>query len=425
MTRPRWRNLSSIIFRNKRMLDFDTALAKLLAQARPVTQIKTVLLADALGQVLADDVISSINVPSFDNSAMDGYAINVPDFDCPPAQYPIVQRIAAGEVGLALASGEAARIFTGAPIPAGANAVAMQEVCSVGNGQLSIATNLKAGANIRRVGEDIAQGAVILQRGRALSPAMIGLAASVGVAELPVMAPLRVALLSTGDELVEPGLPLQAGQIYNSNRYVLINALKALGCAVSDLGIVPDDYAATVAALQTAAENHDVVLTSGGVSVGEEDHVKAAVQYLGDLDLWKIAIKPGKPFAFGKIARAETLGKIGSCDFIGLPGNPVSALATFLMLVRPFLLARQGVTHLEPQRLPLIADFDWKKAGDRREFLRVRLNTAGQLELFAKQGSGVLTSMVWGDGLLDLPAGQTIARGQIVSYIPFTSLGVA
>ncbi|WP_410499480.1 gephyrin-like molybdotransferase Glp [Chitinibacter sp. S2-10] len=405
------------------MLDFESALEQLLAQAQPVTAIETLALADALGRVLADDLSSTINVPGFDNSAMDGYALHVPDFTHPPAQYPVVQRIAAGEVGAALAPGEAARIFTGAPIPAGANAVAMQEVCTVNDGQLTVNLALQDGANIRRVGDDIATGAVILTRGSVLTPAMIGLAASVGVAYLPVIAPLRVALLSTGDELVEPGQPLAGGQIYNSNRYVLINALKALGCVVTDLGIVPDDREATIAALQAAAESHDILMTSGGVSVGEEDHVKAAIEYLGKLNLWKIAIKPGKPFAFGKVDKTDSCGRIGGCDFIGLPGNPVSALVTFLMLVRPFILARQGVQQVLPSRMPLIADFDWKKAGDRREFLRVRRNAAGQLELFAKQGSGVLTSMVWGDGLVDLPAGQTIASGDVVTYIPFSSLG--
>ncbi|WP_373976625.1 molybdopterin molybdotransferase MoeA [Chitinibacter sp. SCUT-21] len=403
------------------MLDFDTALAQLLAQAQAPSQIEYVALAGALQRVLAQDIVSELNVPSFDNSAMDGYAIHVPDFNCPSEQYPIVQRIAAGEIGAELAAGQAARIFTGAPIPAGANMVVMQEQASVVDGQLIVNTAAKAGANIRRVGEDIAQGAVILARGQRLTPAMIGLAASVGVAKLPVFAPIRVALLSTGDELVEPGQPLQAGQIYNSNRYVLINALQALGCVVRDLGIVPDDRAQTIAALQKAAAEHDILITSGGVSVGEEDHVKAAVEYLGQLNLWKIAIKPGKPFAYGKIHTTDSYGKIMGCDFIGLPGNPVSAYATFLMLVRPFILARQGVQQTSVPRLPLVADFDWKKAGDRREFLRVRLNAAGQLELFAKQGSGVLTSMVWGDGFVDLPAGETISRGQTVSYIPFTA----
>jgi molybdopterin molybdotransferase len=312
-----------------------------------------------------------------------------------------------------LAAGEAARIFTGAPIPAGANAVAMQEVCSVSDGRVSVAMSLKNGANIRRAGEDIAAQSVVLAAGTRLGAAEIGLAASIGVPTLPVVRPLKVALLSTGDELVEPGADLGAGQIYNSNRYAIHTLLQSLGCVVTDFGIVADDREATIELLKTASAEHDVVMTSGGVSVGEEDHVKAAVEYLGKLDLWKIAMKPGKPFAHGRI---------GETDFIGLPGNPVSSYVTFLMLVRPFLLARQGVTAITPTSLPLIAAFDWKKAGDRREFLRVRLNNAGQVELFPRQGSGVLTSMVWSDGLVDLPAGQTIAAGDVVSYLPLSAL---
>ena len=408
---PRWRGLFLIILEIQ-MLDFDTALANLLAAARQITDVETVPLLAANGRVLAQDIVAPIDVPGFDNSAMDGYALNIADFAAPPSDFLISQRIAAGEVGTSLAAGEAARIFTGAPIPAGANAVAMQEVCSVSDGRMSVAMSLKNGANIRRAGEDIAAQAVVLAAGTRLGAAEIGLAASIGVPTLPVVRPLKVALLSTGDELVEPGTDLGAGQIYNSNRYAINTLLQTLGCEVTDFGIVADDRAATIELLKTASAEHDVVITSGGVSVGEEDHVKAAVEYLGMLDLWKIAMKPGKPFAHGQI---------GEADFIGLPGNPVSSFVTFLMLVRPFLLARQGVQQLEPVRLPLIAAFDWKKAGDRREFLRVRVNSAGQIELFPRQGSGVLTSMVWSDGLLDLPAGQTIAAGDVVSYLPLSA----
>ena len=398
------------------MLDFDTALANLLTAARRVAEVETVPLLAANGRVLAADVIAPLNVPGFDNSAMDGYALHIADFAAPPADFLLSQRIAAGEVGTALAAGEAARIFTGAPIPTGANAVAMQEVCRVIDGRVAVEMSLKNGANIRRTGEDIQANAVVLAAGTRLGAAQIGLVASLGIAVLPVVRPLRVALLSTGNELVEPGQPLdilQKGQIYNSNRYALHLALQSLGCSVSDFGIVGDDKDATIALLEKAAAEHDVVITSGGVSVGEEDHVKAAVTYLGSLDLWKIAMKPGKPFAHGRI---------GEADFIGLPGNPVSSLVTFLMLVRPFLLARLGVTQLEPLRLPLIAAFDWKKSGNRREFLRVRVNQAGQLELFPQQGSGVLTSMVWGDGLVDLAAGDTITAGEAVAYLPFSAL---
>ncbi len=395
------------------MLDFATALANLLAAARRVREFEHLDLLAANGRVLAHDVISPLAVPGFDNSAMDGYALNIADFNSPPADFLLSQRIAAGEVGQALAVGEAARIFTGAPIPAGANAVAMQEVCTVNDGRVTVTMPLKNGANIRRAGEDIAAQSVVLTAGTRLGAAEIGLAASIGCPTLPVVPPLKVALLSTGDELVEPGKPLAAGQIYNSNRYALHTLLQTLGCAVTDFGIVADDRAATIELLTMAAEQNDVVITSGGVSVGEEDHVKAAVEYLGSLDLWKIAMKPGKPFAHGRI---------GEADFIGLPGNPVSSMVTFLMLVRPFLLARQGVTALDPVSLPLIAAFDWKKAGDRREFLRVRLNAAGQIELFPRQGSGVLTSMVWGDGLVDLAAGQTISAGDTVNYLPLSAL---
>ncbi|WP_027469784.1 molybdopterin molybdotransferase MoeA [Deefgea rivuli] len=415
------------------MLDFDTALAHLLAAARRITDVETVPLLSANGRVLAADVIAPIDVPGFDNSAMDGYALHIADFAAPPTDFIISQRIAAGEVGTSLAAGEAARIFTGAPIPAGANAVAMQEVCSVVEGRVMVNPPhplpspaggegdeqrlrrdfICAGANIRRAGEDIAAQAVVLAKGTRLGAAEIGLAASIGMPTLSVVRPLKVALLSTGDELVEPGSALSAGQIYNSNRYAIHTLLQSLGCIVTDFGIVADDKEATIALLEKAAAEHDVVMTSGGVSVGEEDHVRVAVEYLGILNLWKIAMKPGKPFAHGRI---------GEADFIGLPGNPVSSFVTFLMLVRPFLLARQGVAALEPVRLPLIAAFDWKKAGDRREFLRVRLNSAGQVELFPRQGSGLLMSMVWSDGLVDLAAGDTVAVGDVVSYLPLSAL---
>lgn len=391
------------------MLDFETALERLLAAARPTPQIDSVPLSAALNRVLAAPLAASLDVPGFDNSAMDGYAIHVADFAAPPASFTLNGRIAAGEVGAPLLPNQAARIFTGAPIPAGANAVAMQEDCSVTGDQLRVASALKAQQNIRRRGEDIAQGQTILDAGKRLNPAMLGLAASIGAPTLQVYRPLRVALLSTGNELVEPGNALGAGQIYNSNRYALLGLLQAAGCQVSDLGIVPDNLAATRSALAEAAAQHDLVITSGGVSVGEEDHVKAALQELGQLDLWQIGIKPGKPFA---------LGRIGEADFIGLPGNPVSAFVTFVMLAQPFIQRRQGVAHVRPIALPLVAAFDWPKADKRRNFLRARLNAAGQVELFPRQGSGVLTSMVWASALVDIAPGQTIKAGDVVSYIP-------
>ncbi len=395
------------------MLDLDTALEKLLAAARPVPAVEVLPLARALGRVLAEDVLATLDVPGFDNSAMDGYALNVPDFAAPPAAFTLSGRIAAGETGHALAAGEAARIFTGAPVPPGANAVTMQEDCSAGAGEVVVRARLQPGLNIRRRGEDITAGRIVLAASSRLTPQALGLAASVGVAELKVRAPLRVALLSTGNELTEPGQPLGPGKIYNSNRYALLGLLQSLGCEVSDFGIVEDDFDATVAALSAAAAGHDVVITSGGVSVGEEDHVKAALRRIGELDLWQIAIKPGKPFA---------LGRIGDADFIGLPGNPVSAFVTFLLLARPFLLRRQGVAEVLPKPLQVRAAFAWTRPDKRRNFLRARLDAGGAVELFPNQGSGVLTSLVWAEGLVDLAPGQTVAEGEMVRYFPLSGL---
>jgi molybdopterin molybdotransferase len=275
----------------------------------------------------------------------------------------------------------------------------------------------RLGQWIRRAGEDITLGSVVLSKGDRLTPASIGLAASVGMNSLSVVQRPRVALFSTGDELVMPGdvAPerMKPGTIYNSNRFFLRALLLRLGCAVSDLGIVPDRLDATLVALRGAAQQHDLILTSGGVSVGEEDHIKPAVQLLGSLDLWQIAIKPGKPFAYGRVQDAH---------FIGLPGNPVSSFVTFLLLVRPFLLKLQGATQLAAQSISVPAHFTWSKADKRREFLRVRRNEVGGLELYANQSSGVLTSAVWGDGLVDNPPGQTIEHGNIVHFIPFNEV---
>lgn len=396
------------------MLSFDEALVHLLSAARAPLQTETVPLAAALNRVLAADVVSPLDVPGFDNSAMDGYALNIPDFANPPASFKLAGRIAAGDAAEApLLPGEAARIFTGAPLPAGANAVAMQEVCTVADGSVAVADKLKPGLNIRRRGEEIAAGSVVMERGIRLTPQAIGLAAAVGCAELAVYAPLRVALISTGSELVEPGSPLALGQIYNSNRYALLGLLNSLGCAVTDLGIVPDNLPATLATLESAAESHDVVVTTGGVSVGEEDHVRTAVQTLGVLNLWKINIKPGKPFA---------LGRIGDADFIGLPGNPVSSFVTFLMLARSFLLKRQGLQRVLPKRLQLPAAFEWPRANPRREFLRARINAGGAVELFKSQGSAMLSSLVWAEGLAVVREAQTIQPGDLVDYLSLSEL---
>jgi molybdopterin molybdotransferase len=336
---------------------------------------------------------------------------------------PVSQRIPAGSSGAALQAQTVARIFTGAPIPAGADAVVMQEDCSAvagGAGDLaSVQVNAvpKPGQWIRRAGEDVASGAVVLARGQRLGPAELGLAASIGMDSLRVVKRPRVALFSTGDELVMPGTvapkDMPPGAIYNSNRFFLNSLLRRMGCEVTDFGIVPDKLEATVHAMREASAAHDVILTSGGVSVGEEDHIKPAVQSLGSLDLLQIAIKPGKPFAHGKV---------GSAHFIGLPGNPVSSFVTFLLLVRPFLLRLQGVADVAPLAASLRADFDWPRADKRQEFLRARRNAQGGLELFANQSSGVLTSAVWGDGLVDNPGGQTIQKGDAVRFYSFAEL---
>jgi molybdopterin molybdotransferase len=331
----------------------------------------------------------------------------------------VTQRIPAGTHGTQLNSGEAARIFTGAPIPPGADAVVMQEDCEVlEGGQIKVNMAVPTAQWIRRSGEDVTRGATVLSRGTRLTPAELGLAASIGLAQLQVSVRPRVALFSTGDELVMPGdvapEAMPAGAIYNSNRFFLRAMLKRLGCEVSDLGIVPDKREATIAVLRDAAMHHDLILTSGGVSVGEEDHIKPAVQSLGELSLWQLSIKPGKPFAYGKVNREG-----GVCHFMGLPGNPVSSFVTFLLLVRPFLLAMQGVTQTEVKRTQMTAHFDWPRADKRREFLRVKRNAAGGLDVFPNQSSGVLTSAVWGDGVVDNPAGQTIARGDSVRFISF------
>jgi molybdopterin molybdotransferase len=382
-----------------------------------VTEIEEVDTVAAAGRTLARAQVSGITVPPLDNSAMDGYAVHLADIAAPGVRLPVSQRIPAGSVGTPLKPGTAARIFTGAPVPEGADAVVMQELCEhAGEGVVQVNHVPHAGENIRRAGEDIRADAEILASGTRLAPQDIGLAASVGLATLPVFRRLRVAVFFTGDELSMPGEALKPGGIYNSNRFSLRGLLAALGCEVRDLGIVRDTLEATRAALREAAAA-DVIITSGGVSVGEEDHVKAAVQAEGTLDLWKIAIKPGKPLAFGKVSRGDT-----AAAFIGLPGNPVSTFVTFLMLVRPFLLACQGARVTAPRGLMMRADFDWPKPDRRREFLRVRMNAAGGLDLFPNQSSGVLTSCAWADGLADIPPAQAVASGELVRFLPFSEL---
>ncbi|WP_312563801.1 gephyrin-like molybdotransferase Glp [Diaphorobacter sp.] len=400
----------------------DEALAELLAQAAPLAGTDTVNTFDADGRVLAQAATSPLQVPPNDNSSMDGYAVRCADVPAAGVELPVAQRIPAGAFGVPLAAGTAARIFTGAPVPEGADAIVMQEDCEALDGDRVRVNAVPAqGQWIRRAGEDITRGAEVLAAGTRLTPAELGLAASIGLGTLQVARRPRVALFSTGDELVMPGdvppAQMKPGAIYNSNRFFLRAMLLRLGCEVSDLGIVPDRREATVAALREAAQGHDLILTSGGVSVGEEDHIKPAVERLGTLQLWQIAMKPGKPFAYGQIPHAG-----GSAHFMGLPGNPVSSFVTFGLLVRPFLLRLQGVRDVAPKAIAATAGFDWPRADKRREFLRVRQGTDGTLELFPNQSSGVLTSAAWADGVVDNPAGQTIARGDTVRFLPFAEL---
>jgi molybdopterin molybdotransferase len=406
------------------MLSLDEALQRLLEGARrhAITDGERVDTFDALGRVLAEDVRSALDVPPADNTSMDGYAVRAADLSALGTVLPVSQRIPAGVVGSPLTEGTAARIFTGAQVPPGADTVVMQELCEAlagpGLGAVRINATPQPGEWVRRRGEDVQRGATVLTRGGRLTPQALGLAASVGAAALAVARRPRVALFSTGDELVMPGQPLKPGAIYNSNRFMLRALLQASGCAVTDLGIVPDRLQATREALRAAARGHDLILSSGGVSVGEEDHLRPAVQAEGQLELWQLAIKPGKPLAFGEVSN----GHLRPALFIGLPGNPVSSFVTYLLAVAPVLKALQGADAGMTKALPMRADFDWPRADKRREFLRVRINQQGGLDLFGNQSSGVLTSAVWADGLVDNPGGQVIRHGDAVRFLPMAGL---
>ncbi len=391
------------------LLPVEEALARILSAAVPIDAVQTIPLANALGRVLAEDVTSPIAVPGADDSAMDGYALRAAQAGDP---LPVSQRIPAGSVGTTLQDGTAARIFTGAAVPPGADAVVMQENCEESDGIVTITGSVRVGQNIRPRGQDIAEGAVILNSGRRLGPADIGLLASIGRGQVEVYRRLRVAVLSTGDELVEPGSgELAPGQQYNSNRYTLAGLVTAMGMEFVDGGIIPDDPQATAHALQWAADNADCVISSGGVSVGEEDHVKGQVERLGRLDLWKLAIKPGKPLAFGRI---------GETAFIGLPGNPTSSFVTFCLIARPFLLKLQGAA---AEDLPLIraaAAFTVARPGTRQEYMRVNLENTGAglaARAFPNQSSGVLSSVSASNGLAVIPPGTTVSEGDAVQVL--------
>jgi len=403
----------------QKLMPIDEALSLLLNNANPITETELMPLTEAQGRILAEDLSSTIQVPPHDNSAMDGYAVHSADLaNSTEVTLPISQRIPAGVMGTALKAGTAARIFTGAPIPDNADAVVMQEVCTpIGEGAdaaVKITGPVPTGKNLRKAGEDIGVGDSILKAGTKLKPQDIGLAASVGIGEVSVYKRLRVGIFFTGDELREPGETLEPGQIYNSNRHTMRGLLENLNCEVIDLGTVEDTLEATKAAMLKAADISDLVMTSGGVSVGEEDYIRIALDEIGKLDMWRINIKPGKPLAFGTV---------GDTSFLGMPGNPVSVFATFCVFARPFILQKQSANETKANSFIVPAAFEWSKAGKRHEYVRARVEN-GVINLFPHQGSGVLTSTSWANGLAIIPADTTVKPKDLIEFIPFSELSV-
>jgi molybdopterin molybdotransferase len=394
----------------------EQAIAELLARAPAPPPVERVALSQALGRVLAEPLHAPFAVPAWDNSAMDGYALRAADLPAAGGCLPLAGRIAAGDTAAqALPAGHAVRIFTGAPLPAGADSVVMQEQCRLEEGRVWLPP-VRGGEHVRRRGEELAAGTPVLSAGQRLRPQELGLLASFGIDRVAVYRRLRVGLLSSGNELREPGEPLQPGQIYNANRYSLAGVLSSLGLEVHDYEIMADELAASRDALSLAASEWDMLITSGGVSVGEEDHLKQAIRELGELHLWRLAIQPGKPLAFGEV---------GGKPWIGLPGNPAAALITALVVARPFLLRAQGCQDVLPQPLRLPAGFAWRKANGRRQYLRARLEPLdGQLRicLHPQQGSAMLTSTCWADGLALVEIGQTLEEGDLLDYLPFSAL---
>ena len=400
------------------MLSVEQARAYLLDRARCIEQSEQVVLEEALGRIIATDVVAPIDVPGHANSAMDGYAVRAADIpDEGEATLRVTQRIAAGEIGSALGAGEAARIFTGAPIPGGADAIAIQEDCRLDGASVVVPGPLASGTFVRPRGNDIRTGSVVLSAGTRVRPQEMGAVASIGIGRMQVRRRVRVAIVSSGDELRQPGESLGPGQIYNSNRFTLLGLLERLGCDVVDLGVVADTLAATRDALLDGAGRADVLITTGGVSVGEEDHVRRALEAIGELEMWKVRVKPGKPIVYGRI---------GACDLLGLPGNPVSALVTFCLFVRPFILRRLGVAGVFPAPVLVPARFEWPRPGGRREFARARLVVSDDgetgAEIHARQGSDVLSAATWATGLVEIAEGAIIVPGDRVRYYSFGDL---
>ncbi|AZF15196.1 gephyrin-like molybdotransferase Glp [Pseudomonas sp. R3-18-08] len=394
------------------LMPVEVALQRLLdmADASPIREHESLRLAECDGRVLAQDLVSTLDLPPWPNSAMDGYALRVADWAGEPL--PISQRIFAGNAPEPLAAGTCARIFTGAPVPQGADCVEMQENATLhGDERVSFSEPLHAGQNIRPQGQETTVGELVLHAGTRLGPIELGLAASLGRDHLNVVRRVRVAVLSTGDELIEPGLPLGPGQIYNSNRRVLCSWLTRMGCEVIDAGILPDDLQQTRTRL-AGLGSVDLILSTGGVSVGEADFLGIALREEGELALWKLAIKPGKPLTFGHFRGVPV---------IGLPGNPASTLVTFALLARPYLLRRQGVQDVAPLRFNVPVGFVWPKPGNRREYLRGRIEQ-GQAVIYGNQSSGVLRSAAWAQGLVEVLEGTTLAVGDQVNFIPLSEV---
>jgi molybdopterin molybdotransferase len=400
-------------------LDLESARTAILQDITGLPDVESLQVSESLGRVLAEPLVSEIDVPDFDNSAMDGYALRSAD-QLPEGstELAVSQHIRAGDRPGPLRAGTAARIFTGAPLPAGADTIIMQEECEAADGRIRLNRRARAGEHVRRRAHDIARGGTVLPAGRRIRPQDIAIAAACGTMHLTVRRRPRVAVFSTGNELALPGQALQPGHRYTANNHLLGALARRVGAEVTDAGIVPDDLDVTCGTLTHLSREHDLILSSGGASVGDEDHVRRALERVGSMGLWRVALRPGKPVISGRLDNGVS--------FLGLPGNPVSVFVTFLLLVRPLVLALQGASNLSTTRLRVRAGFDWPEPGSRREFVRVRVEPAADGEpvatIYPDQSSDVLSSVVWADGLADIPAGVTLAKGDGVGYLPFSGL---